>query len=64
MRHHYKVEYWDYSKHAWGCRRNSTDEIELLVFTGSQEPCVGDEISISYTRPIVSVLEGVGLIIK
>ena len=62
MRHHYKVEYFDYDKHAWACKSNSSDLVEFLQFTGDIEPCVGDAISVNYTKPIIS--EGVDVKIE
>lgn len=62
MRHFYTVKYFDDATHSWVCEDNSSLEEVKLIFTGFTEPCPGDQISVSYTNPVI--LEGVGLQIE
>jgi hypothetical protein len=54
MRHFYTVKYFDEKTHSWVCESNSSKVEEKLVFTKDFEPYVGDQISLSYTKPIIS----------
>lgn len=57
MRHFYTVKHFDEKTHSWVCESNNSGIEEKLVFTGSFKPCVGEQISVSYTNPLIS--EGV-----
>ena len=58
MRHYFTVEYFDEAKHAWVVEDNSSNQQTFMVFDGDKEPCVGEQISVSHTEPVIVLGKG------